>query len=124
MKRPDIVRRIAEVIHRIAPDAKTILYGSEARGDARHDSDIDLLILLDDSEELTPDRELELRRPLSELEAQTGVAINALVLLRHAWEQLVSPFTINVSVMKQQLDAETRAEAFILAVEALTKENI
>ena len=27
MKRPDIVRRIAEVIHRIAPDAKTILYG-------------------------------------------------------------------------------------------------
>jgi len=26
--------------------------------------------------------------------------------------------------MKQQLDAETRAEAFILAVEALTKENI
>ena len=97
MKRPDIVRRIAEVIHRIAPDAKTILYGSEARGDARHDSDIDLLILLDDSEELTPDRELELRRPLSELEAQTGGAINALVLLRHAWEQLVSPFTINVS---------------------------
>ena len=33
MKRPDIVRRIAEVVHRIAPDAKTILYGSEARGD-------------------------------------------------------------------------------------------
>ena len=37
MKRPDIVRRIAEVVHRIAPDAKTILYGSEARGDAQVD---------------------------------------------------------------------------------------
>lgn len=97
MKRPDIVRRIADVIHRIAPNAEAILYGSEARGDARPDSDIDLLILLDDSEELTPDREFELRRPLSELEAQTGVAINALVLLRRVWEQIVSPFTINVS---------------------------
>ena len=50
MKRPDIVRRIAEVVHRIAPDAKTILYGSEARGDAQVDSDIDLLILLDGGE--------------------------------------------------------------------------
>lgn len=97
MKRPDIVRRIAEVMRRVAPTAQTIVYGSEARGDARQDSDIDLLILLDDSEELTPDRELELRRPLSELEVQTGVAINTLVLLRHAWEQIVSPFTINVS---------------------------
>jgi hypothetical protein len=58
---------------------------------------IDLLILLDDQEELTPERELELRRPLSELEAQTGVAINALVVLRRVWEQLISPFTINVT---------------------------
>ena len=37
------------------------------------------------------------RRPLSELEAQTGVAINALVVLRRVWEQLISPFTINVT---------------------------
>ena len=38
MKRPDIVRRIAEVVHRIAPDAKNILYGSEARGDGSYKS--------------------------------------------------------------------------------------
>lgn len=34
MKRPDIVHRISETIRRIAPNAQTILYGSEARGDA------------------------------------------------------------------------------------------
>lgn len=39
MKRPDIVRRIAEVMRRIAPTAQTIVYGSEARGDARQDSE-------------------------------------------------------------------------------------
>ena len=97
MKRPDILHHIAEAMRNIAPTAQTIVYGSEARGGARPDSDIDLLILLDDQEELTPERELELRRPLSELEAQTGVAINALVVLRRVWEQLISPFTINVT---------------------------
>ena len=84
-------------IRNIAVIKTIIIFVLEARGDARPDSDIDLLILLDDQEELTPERELELRRPLSELEAQTGVAINALVVLRRVWEQLISPFTINVT---------------------------
>lgn len=93
MKRPDILRLIADAVYRVSPAAQAVVYGSEARGDARPDSDIDLLILLDDNEELTLEKELELRRPLSELEAQTGVAINALVALRSMWEKLVTPFT-------------------------------
>ncbi len=96
MKRPDILRLIADAVHRVSPAAQAVVYGSEARGDACPDSDIDLLILLDDNEKLTPEKELELRRPLSELEAQTGVAINALVMLHRMWERVVSPFTINV----------------------------
>lgn len=35
MKRENIVNQIKEIVHRIAPTARTILYGSEARGDAR-----------------------------------------------------------------------------------------
>lgn len=96
MKRPEIVNRIAETMRRIAPTALTILYGSEARGDARPDSDIDLLILLDEKE-LTPDKELALRRPLSELEAQTGVAINTLVVLKRVWESITTPLTLNIN---------------------------
>lgn len=97
MRRPEILQLIAKAIKHAVPNARTIVYGSEARGDARPDSDIDLLILLEGEKKPTPEEEWNLRRPLSEVEAQTGVAINALFTLRKIWEQMVTPFTIHVN---------------------------
>ena len=42
MKRPQIISRIKEALHRNEPGLQIVLFGSEARGDARADSDIDI----------------------------------------------------------------------------------
>ena len=65
----------------MAPTAKTILYGSQARNEARSDSDIDLLILLD-GEKMTLKDEESITLPLYELELKTGVSISPIVTLK------------------------------------------
>jgi len=97
MKRPEIVNRLREIIHAIAPDAKVILYGSEARGDARPESDIDLLILLN-KEKVTYSDQIRLSGPLYDLELSSGVLISPMIISRKSWENrpFKTPFFVNV----------------------------
>lgn len=97
MKRTEVIEQIKEIIHRVAPTAKTILYGSEARNEARADSDIDLLILLD-GEKMSLKDEEAITLPLYELELKTGVSISPMVMLKKLWENrpFKTPFYINV----------------------------
>jgi predicted nucleotidyltransferase len=97
MKRPEIVNMIRDIVHRVAPTARIILFGSEARGDARVDSDIDLLILMD-GEKLSLAQEEVVTLPLYELELKTGVTISPIVTTKYQWENrpFKTPFYVNV----------------------------
>lgn len=97
MRRTEVVKLIKETLHRIAPGAKTILYGSEARGDARPDSDIDLLILID-GDTMTLAQEEEITLPLYELELKSGIAISPMIVLKKLWDNrpFKTPFYINI----------------------------
>lgn len=97
MRRTEVVNQISKAIRKVAPTATAILYGSEARGDARSDSDIDVLILLD-GEKRDLKQEDELSGELYEIELATGVLISPMILLRKQWENrpFKTPFYINV----------------------------
>ena len=97
MRRPEIVKQISQAIKRVAPTATAILYGSEARGDARSDSDIDVLTLLDE-EKRNLKHENELAGKLYEIELATGVLISPMIMPRLQWDNrpFKTPFYINV----------------------------
>jgi predicted nucleotidyltransferase len=97
MRRIEITNKLSEIVHSAAPHAKVILYGSEARGDARKDSDIDLLILLD-TDKITFEDQKKINYPLYNLEIETGITISPMLLTRKNWENrpFNTPFYINV----------------------------
>jgi predicted nucleotidyltransferase len=99
MERNTCIGQIKNILHRILPNAEVILYGSEARGEAQDDSDIDLLILVD-QDYLTYNEITAITTPLYELELQYNcrIAISPLVYTRKQWHNrpFRTPFYINV----------------------------
>lgn len=98
MRREKVVEQIRKIMAQVAPGSQTILYGSEARGDAKPDSDIDLLVLVDGNK-LTIKDEEKIIAPLYDLEIETGIPINARVALKKIWDNLPfqTPFHYNVT---------------------------
>mgnify|MGYP001213513130 CR=1 FL=1 len=97
MIRPEIVKNISIIVREQVPDARIILYGSEARGDSHPNSDIDVLILLN-QDKITLEEEERITLPIYKLELQTGVLISPKIQTRKSWEnpRIRTPFYVNV----------------------------
>jgi predicted nucleotidyltransferase len=85
MKEKDthIATRIRTEIRRIDPRAKVVLFGSRARGDAKKDSDWDLLILIDSLN--IREKEDLFRDKIYDLELETGEIISMFVYNNKDW---------------------------------------
>ena len=88
---------IAAVFRKIAPVVgKAILFGSRARGDARHDSDWDVLVLLG-KDRITASDQDSVAYPIHEIGWEIDEMVNPVMYTMRDWEsRRGTPFYENV----------------------------
>lgn len=96
----ELIRQLGKKI--LPENAKLLLFGSQARDDARPDSDWDLLILLDSEKVSNNDFDCWVF-PFISLGWSLGVEINPVVYTYDEWRQRkITPFYKNV--MKERVE--------------------
>ena len=98
LSKPEILQQIKSSVHATDPGATVILYGSYARGDNREDSDIDILVLLD-QEKITFDDQKRIAYPIYHIELEIDIHISPMIFSRKLWntKHKITPFHKNVT---------------------------
>ena len=92
-----IFNEIQTLKRQLLPNEKVILFGSQARGDAREDSDWDLLIVLNKEGKRNWDDFDKFAFPFSELGWDHSVSINPVLYTQDEWRKgKIFPFYKNV----------------------------
>ncbi len=90
-----ILENIRELKRRLLPDARLILFGSQARGDARPDSDWDLLLLLNKQKKEQSDEDKTFE--FVQMGWKYGTYLSIKIFTRTEWEKgKMFPFYKNV----------------------------
>jgi len=81
-----IFENIRTLKRQLLPNDRMILFGSQARGDARPDSDWDLLVLVN-SHSTNLDDEIKYSYPFTKLGWTYNVDFNVLLYAKNDWEK-------------------------------------
>ena len=96
-EKQDILKAISKRAHEVVPtNAQVLLFGSQARGDARQGSDWDILILLD-KDKITKEDHDDIAYPIHTLGWDLDEYINPIMFTKKQWaENRYTPFHQNV----------------------------
>jgi len=99
-RKETILEKIKDAVSHTDPQTEIYLYGSRARGNARKQSDWDILILLN-----TPKVNFELEKQfidaLYEIEKETGEVISPMVYSKKEWNQKYSSTSLYENISRE-----------------------
>lgn len=84
-KNSEVLSMIGNTIRSAEPTAEAIVYGSRTRGDARNDSDWDVVIIVDTPEESQTQLK-KLSYDIWVMGLDSGIEINPLIYTRKQWD--------------------------------------
>jgi predicted nucleotidyltransferase len=95
MNRNELTYRVKETVKALDPEARVILFGSNARGDFRTSSDWDFLILT--SSNPTQQYKKAIRDRLIDTELEAGEVISTIIFSQSKWQDYsITPLYKNV----------------------------
>lgn len=95
MKRPHLIGKLKTYASKLQ-NTQMWIYGSEARGDAKTNSDVDLLILLNKDRVTLSDR-MAINDVFIDFEIEEGIAVNSFIDTTAHWGQQNTLFHENVN---------------------------
>lgn len=90
-----ILQKVKQILKKAAPDARILLYGSRARGDAQPDSDWDILVILNKQKIESSDYDL-ISYPIYELGWQEDVMFSVKLFTQAEWMERSFPLFIKM----------------------------
>lgn len=97
-----ITELISTTIHKAEPEAKVLLFGSRARGDAKEDSDWDIVVIVN-SDKVSDTQFEKINYDLWTIGLDMGQQINTIIYTRRQWDD-AHPSLFKYNIINESIE--------------------